>query len=679
MAVDQYDLDPDVIALRRLRGSKQIPTKTSSMSGIRPDLQADAEYDYEQDPDILALRRSRQIKKENKVESSLPDWLRTGLQTGAGIASGIATPIVGGVKGIVQSIPEAISTGQPPAPIAQRIAAEFIQKHPGFTVTDPQAQANLEAIQQAFGESKLPPVFPEAQGFGIKPGEAMTTKVPLRTAANAQDILTQQFAQKVGQGAQAAKDLVARNKVGVRVEPVSGSVGAAAAVPENVLRGNIDAALAGLPEDHPIVAHVKSQPIENVNIPALETRALEEKHGVKLLTSQRTGDTQAYSEAWNKRDKNGLVVDFEQQPKQLAQAFEASKQKHAPDISSTADASELGQIQINALEAKDAARRAAISDAYKALEDANGGQFPIDIGTLDKNIKESLSKKMKTNHLSAETQSDLNDFYKNPTFEQFESLRSNLADEMRSSSDGRKRGAAYIVRQELENLPVFGENSNTPKAAELKALADKARSLYKERQDILKSNPAYRSAVKEAISADEASAQGESLNAAKFHKKYVATATPEAIRRLKAELPENDLAHQAITVAELERAKQAITNANESRVKSDQFANFLRNNKSILRESLPPEAMQDVMEIGLLNSKIGKPDAGTFNYSNTWSSMMGDLAKQGLLGLGEAKLAGATGGGSIPVVGGLKTMYEKMSKDAFANSQRNPIGGLTKE
>ena len=117
----------------------------------------------------------------------------------------------------------------------------------------------------------------------------------------------------------------------------------------------------------------------------------------------------------------------------------------------------------------------------------------------------------------------------------------------------------------------------------------------------------------------------------------------------------------------------------ESRIKSDQFADFLRNNKSVLREALPPQAMQDVMEIGLLNSKIGKPEAGAFNYSNSYTSLIGDLAKQGLLAAGEAKLAGATGGVSIPVVGLGKQFVEKFNKDAFANSQRNPYGGLTKD
>jgi len=455
------------------------------------------------------------------------------------------------------------------------------------------------------------------------------------------------------------------------------SGGAMAAMPETVLRANIDSALANASPE--LQAQIRNVNPQKVNIPALETRTLEEKHGVNLLSSQRTGDLLGYTDAWNNRTKNGLINDFEQQPKQLANAFEQSKRKNAPDISSEADASELGQITINSLAQKDLVRQQAISNAYKALEDANGGQFPIDTGKLKQNIDSELFKKYKSRYLSEQISGDLGQFLDNPTFEGFEALRTNLADEMRSAKDGKTRQAAYIVREQLEKLPIFGEEGGSPQAVQLKALADNARKLYAERKSIIDSNPAYKAAIKEASSLDDVTSQGESLNANKFHQKFVSSASPEAIRRLKSELSPDDLANQAIAFSELERAKRAITNANESRVKSDTFADFIKNNKSVLREALPPEAMQDVMEIGLLNSKIGKPEAGGFNYSNSYTAMIGELAKQGLLTLGEAKLATATGGLSIAPVAGAKSLLEKFDKNAFVNNQRNPFGGLTKD
>jgi len=407
---------------------------------------------------------------------------------------------------------------------------------------------------------------------------------------------------------------------------------------------------------------------------------LEEKHGINLTTGQRVGDTQAYSQEWNKRGEvEAIGRHFEEQPTQVSNAFEASKQRYAPDISSTADASELGQNTINGLAAKDQVRTQAISDAYKALREANGGQFPIDITALDKNIKNSLSTQMKTNHLSSAIASDLQEFYANPTFEAYEALRTNLANEMRGNANGNARGAAYVVRQELENLPIFGEGTGSPQAMQLKALADEARKLVRQRAEILKSNPAYRAAVKEAATAEDAASQGESLNAATFHKKFVAGGTPESIRRMKAELADDDLANQSIAFSELDRAKNAAINASGKNLTPEQYAKFIKQNSSVLKETLSPQAMQDVLELGALTSRIGMPKTGTFNYSNSYSSMLGDMAKNGLISVGEAKLAGATGGASIPAIGGLKVMFQKLNKDAFAKEALNPYGGLTKE
>ena len=690
-----YETDPDVAAFLSVgKGSaaSRIPTKEPTLEEIKknkkgysnanPQLQAEA--DYATDPDVSAFLSVTPKKvKTADLPNQFQQLVGKGLQTinqplqqmrdigeaGAALLSGAVAAPLGAATGVVSALRSGKFGTQEGIKAGQEQAAN-LQQQLTYQPRSEGAKSIVESI------SKIPEkltgstmgVGPLPETYGFAPLAAPAAEQAVAKAAAAPTQMRQQF-----QNLKAQAPTVRVEKV----QPGMQSGGAAAAVPENVLRGNIDAAIANATPE--LQAHVSALPPQKVNIPALETRALEEKHGVNLLTSQRTGDLQGYTEAWNQRAKNGLIGDFEQQPKQLAQAFEQSKQRHAPDIPSTADASELGQIMIDSLAAKDQIRQDAIRGAYKALEEANGGQFPIDVQTLDTNIKSNLAAKLKTSHLSTAIASDLKDFYANPTFEAYEALRTNLSNEMRSSANGNARAAAYIVRQELENLPIFGENGGSPQARQLKALADQARSLHKERQDILKSNPAYRAAVREAGTLEEAAAQGESLNADKFHKKFVASASPEAIRRMKAEIGSDSVANQAIAFAELERAKRAITNANESRVKADTFADFIRNNKSVLREALPPEAMQDMMEIGLLNSKIGKPEAGTFNYSNTYASMIGDLAKQGLLGLGEAKLAGATGGASIPAVGGLKMMFEKMNKDAFANSQRNPFGGLTKD
>lgn len=454
-----------------------------------------------------------------------------------------------------------------------------------------------------------------------------------------------------------------------------GSVGAAGAEPAAIRQATIESSLTDASPE--LNQFILSQDPNNVNVGALTVKALEEKHGVRLTTGQRSGNTGQYSKEWNNRggEGNPLGERFGSQPAELARAVDNSRIRNAPEINDV-DPSSLGQLQINGLAAKDQMRLSAIDQAYKDLTNANGGQFPIDITKLNENIVKSLDKELKTSHLSSAIRSDLDQFYKNPTFEAYEALRTNLANEMRSSSDGNARAAAFLVRQELENLPIFGEGSGSPKAIELKNLADIARSRVRERAEVIKNNPAYRAAVKEFSDLKEASSQGESLNAAKFHDKYVAKATPEGVRRLKSELLPDDIANQAIVAAEFERVKSALVNASESNVKTEFFASFMKNNAKLLQETMGPQAFKDVLEIGLLRSHIAKPQAGTFNYSNSYSALLSDLAKTGLSQGLEAKLAMETGGASIPAVSWAKTLKEKMSKDALAAEALDPYGGL---
>lgn len=461
------------------------------------------------------------------------------------------------------------------------------------------------------------------------------------------------------------------------------SAGAAAAMPENVLRGNIDAAIAqSSPE---LQAHVKTLNPRSVDIPSLETRSLEDKHGINLSTGQRTGDTSLYSQEWNKRGETSTLGEhFNEQPKQFKAAFENSIRRNAPDINEI-DPSAIGQVQINALAAKDQIRKTAISDAYKALEDANGGQFPIDISKLKENIDKELKGKLKYNAYEDKLgtiKKDIDSLIEkgNMTFSDFENLRTNLADELRSNGNGTARQAAYIVRDQLEKLPIFGEETGSPQAIQLKALADKARSLNKERMDVIKSNPAYKSAVKESSTLEDAASQGESLNAEKFHDKFVSKGTPESIRRMKAELADDPQAVQAMVAGELRQAMRKAGLATDTPdLNPKQLANYIYDNKGRLQEALGPEGMKDLMELTALSSKVGMPKTGTFNYSNSFSSMLGEMAKQGIQSATEAKLAAMTSGASIPAMSLGKQFMGKLNKEGFARQAVNPYGGLTKD
>jgi muramidase (phage lysozyme) len=425
-------------------------------------------------------------------------------------------------------------------------------------------------------------------------------------------------------------------------------------------------------------AFIKSQPIEKINLPALETKALEDDLGIKLSKSQRTNNGSGYANEWNARDTNKNIQKlFSEQPQQFADAFEKIKDRHASDIGELTKEN-IGQLEINALAAKDKMRTDAINAAKKALVDENGGQFPVDIGALKQNINNSLNSNYKSRYLSDALKGDLEDFYKNPTFEAYEHIRSNLADEMRSAKDGKSRQAAFIARDELEKLPIFGEEGGSPQAIKLKSLADTYRRLNVERYNVIKTNPAYKAAIKEAIDAEDAGAM-ESLNAANFHDKFVTgkTATPEVVRRMVLELQDNPEAMKAIRAGDILNAENALVpNKMTPQLKPDAYNKYLRSQADKAKYIHSPESAQDLLNIGILSSKVAKPAENVFNYSNSYSAYLGDLVKQGLQLKGEGALAAMTKGASIPVVAGGKELFKLYSDRKFGNEVTHPHSGL---
>ena len=463
------------------------------------------------------------------------------------------------------------------------------------------------------------------------------------------------------------------------------SAGAAAAMPENVLRGNIDAAIAqSSPE---LQAHVKTLNPRAVDIPALETRSLEDKHGINLSVGQRTGDTGLYSQEWNKRGETSLLGEhFNEQPKQFKAAFENSIRRNAPDINEL-DPSAIGQVQINGLAAKDAKRVQAIDAAYKDFRDqyvqsrqAAGlpvdKDFPVNGKEFLENVNGKLQDELLQYDVPTSIKSLLDDISKNDgnmTYNQFINLDKRLSAKTREGT-GSERAAAYVIRNQLKNITL------SPEAAALQPVYEIATGLAKERFDTIRSNPAYRAAINEAADLNELASTGESLKADKFHDKFVNKGTPESIRRMKSELADDPQALQAMTAGELRIAMRKAGLATDTPdLNPKTLANYINDNKGRLQEALGPEGMKDLLEITALSSKVGMPKTGTFNYSNTLSGMLGEMAKEGLATGVEAKLAALTKGASIPAMSLGKQFMGKLNKEGFARQAVSPYGGLTKD
>lgn len=224
---------------------------------------------------------------------------------------------------------------------------------------------------------------------------------------------------------------------------------------------------------------------------------------IRLTEGQATGDVVKLSNEQNLRAKNPeLAQRFNDQNSQLIDNVQAIRDQAAPEVFGP-NLIDNGQAIIDAYKQLDADRSAVISKAYKDLEDANGGQFPVDGAQLAQNAERGLAKKLKTEFLPPSIKAQLERFKSGEpmTFENFEALRTNVAAEMRKAdraNDGNASAALSVVRDSLESLPMTGEV-----AAKLKPLADRARTLARERFQIIDKDPAYRAAINDAVAAEK--------------------------------------------------------------------------------------------------------------------------------------------------------------------------------
>jgi len=269
----------------------------------------------------------------------------------------------------------------------------------------------------------------------------------------------------------------------------------------------------------------------------------------KLTTGQAAQDGTLISREMNGRGKEKASVPpefYQEQGRTVAANMDAIRSTAAPDIPATASHIDHGQTLLDAYKTKDAAASADVTAKYKALTDANGGSLPMDGQAFVANTEAALSKGLKTGSVPADLQSALNEFKngRQMTFEDFETLRSDAADAMRTSTDGRARAAAGIIREQLENMPL------TPQAAELKPLADSARGAAKARFDAIEADPAYKAAVN-----DDTPLGHPSPAADKFFNSFVRDGKRENVARMRNTLQDSPEATQTISAGILDHLK----------------------------------------------------------------------------------------------------------------------------
>src|SRR6185503_10530210 len=270
---------------------------------------------------------------------------------------------------------------------------------------------------------------------------------------------------------------------------------------------------------------------------------------MRLTKGQATQDPTQISIEQNARGKNPeLARIFNEQNQNLIDNLDEIRREAAPNVVGQ-DHVQNGQYLIDAYKTADEPIVADIRAKYKALEEANGGQFPVDGKTFVEAADRALSKKLKGRYVPSQVAGDLADLREtgSMTFEQFENLRTNLAAEARKaerSGDGNAAAAVNIVRESLESLPMTGE------AAKIKPLADTARAAAKARFDRLRADPAYRAAVDDGAEIGELSSLADD-----FVQKYVVKGKAANIKNMRDNLAADPQAAETIAAGALNYVK----------------------------------------------------------------------------------------------------------------------------
>ena len=617
----------DIDSLTREMGGKVARTQESQPIQASGQTLADL---WEATPASNTTAKQEQKKTDLPLAAQFYNKLQEGKQAlgekiiGAGeagltaLSGGIAAPVsaFGGVVGSLTSgkygTQQGVQAGQD--------MARRLQEGGTYQPRTAQGQQYVQDMQRAFEASKLPPVgVPEVMGFAPLAGPAaQQAKGMVGQGANT----IQQWGNEIRAGAPTQMQQQFQAKGGLQ------SAGAAATTDQATVNALLAKASPELQNE------LKATPVNQINMPALERHVEADTLPVpvRLTRGQATQDVNLLSDEMNMRGKNPELANrFNEQNGKLIENMNAIRDKAAPDVYGTNHLENADTI-INSYKALDDARVSDISAKYKALRDAAGGDFPIDGKKFAENAEKMLGKELKTDFLPPALAKQL-DRYKNGetmTFEQFESMRTNLASEMRKaerSGDGNAKAAASIVRTALEDLPLSGE------AEKLKPLANEARSAAKARFDLLKKDPAYDAAVND-VAPD------------KFVNKYIINGNKRDLQALVEQLGQGSEGHQAVSAAVVNylKDKAGVINDNGNFSQAG-YNKALKQLDPKLLELVDGQTAQQLKALGnVARYTQAQPRGSYVNQSNTFVAGAKELAKSGV-----EKGLNAAGLGIIPV------------------------------
>lgn len=374
---------------------------------------------------------------------------------------------------------------------------------------------------------------------------------------------------------------------------------------------------------------------------------------IRLTEGQATQNPSLLSAEQNARGKFPAYAQrFNEQNSGLIQNLQEIRDRIGPDVFSTNQV-EHGDTLISAYKAKNDAAQADISAKYQALQDANGGKFPVDAQTLQTNVNQALHQKLLYEHAPSAPMAQLDNAAKNGmTFEQYEAMRTNLARVMRSSSDGNERAAAGVIRQQMEDLPLSGDT------AKLKPLADAARSAARAQFQALDADPAYKAAVTDSVPPD------------RFVQKYVIGGNRDDVDLMRHNLGDNPTAVQTMGVAAVDHLRNSAsgTTGNFSQAGYNRQLSAIDPKLSAL---VDPKTADQLVTVGnVARYTQAQPRGSYVNNSNTFTAAAADKAAGLLEAVVNAKTAGV--GGTI----GRRFLQNRAANKAVQKTLE-PGAGLT--
>ncbi len=522
----------------------------------------------------------------------------------AAAATSMAVGSVAAPVGTLYGIGKEIVSGKFGTPEGGNIAETEAQKAINYLTPQPTSPGGQQALQTASdvinnsGIQAIAPIADVAAALNTVPKVYIGQKV-----SGAAEQLQNQF----------------QNRLPNAESTAYGSVGSAAATDPEIA---IKTASQGSPE---LASKVNEaiQSGEPVNLSAVERQAEATSlpDPINLTKGQASQDLSQLSLEQNNRGKfPELANQFNEQNEKLINNTNLIRENVAPDVYVNTKP-EIADMVINAYKDIDKNKVETVSSNYKALTDANGGQFPVDGQQLAQNIEQSLSKNLKSEFLPSSIQSQLNKFANGQpmTFENFEAMRTNIASEIRKAEragDGNAAMALSLAREQMEQLPLVGE------AANLKPLADTARTSARERFQVIGNDPIYSAFDKGTITPDT------------LINKYIIGGSRDQVQTIMNNLKDYPEAQQAIKAGIIDHLKERANIVdNKGNFGQAGYNKSLQTLKPKLDIIFKPEEIKQLQALGN-TARITQffPKGSFVNTSNTLVGSLASSAKKGAEG-----------------------------------------------